>query len=241
MENNIETKCKEILKEDGEYCCPDLLNKLSNKSDPEKLEFINNIAIHNLCNITTHFWDTIIKLFDIPNIQTIIGNINTFTESSGRSFLIIGEENVLQYYSNQIIKNNICKMYQKIYENKNFNYEGEIYDLFDYIVPISLASCETSNNPMNNIIIWKRMIPAMAKKKNGTIDYNQLKNDITIALNGLHSIGYVHGDSTVDNIGYYNGKYILYDFDMSSETKNIEMQDQDFKKLYQSIEFNKKN
>lgn len=62
--------------------------------------------------------------------------------------------------------------------------------------------------------------------------------DIGKALNFIHKLDIAHKDVSIDNIGYYNNKFILYDYDSS----NIEINDndlviEDYKSFIQSICF----
>lgn len=62
--------------------------------------------------------------------------------------------------------------------------------------------------------------------------------DIGKALTFIHKLDIAHKDVSIDNIGYYNNKFILYDYDSS----NIEINDndlviEDYKSFIQSICF----
>lgn len=62
--------------------------------------------------------------------------------------------------------------------------------------------------------------------------------DIGKALTFIHKLDIVHKDVSIDNIGYYNNKFILYDYDSS----NIEIDDnnlviEDYKSFIRSICF----
>lgn len=140
--------------------------------------------------------------------------IEGITDSSGSSTVFIGDDFVWQYFKNHRVADKICELYKKLFKNPIFEYNNKEYNIFDYIVPLEFSACDNSTSNYNsNVIIWKRI--ETLNKRSFIIDFEKLERDIIIALNGLHSMGYVHGDCTLDNIGYYNGNYVLFDFDMS--------------------------
>jgi tRNA A-37 threonylcarbamoyl transferase component Bud32 len=161
----------------------------------------------------------------------------SITSSSGSSFVILTDTLVFQYYKEHIIKKNIYNIYQKIIDNHLFKYNDIEYNLLNYIVPINIM---LSNNHiiMNNVIIWTKIKPVNLIKDNPNID--NMKRDINIALNGLHQKGIIHGDTRIDNIGFYNDRYILFDFDMSKIllTDNYELKCKDFITFETSLKFN---
>lgn len=193
-------------------------------------------------------------LMQYPNMT--IDNVH-ITSSSGASavFIIQGLDYVVQYYVAPQIVYDIMNMYlaldlsNPIMENLNiskyvpphlrksgnappsFNVNLS-YMLQDYMVPlIQVAS---------NVCKWSR-IQTLNKVPNRvefiTANLPKLLWDIGKALSGMHKKGYIHGDCTLDNIGYYNGNFCLFDFDMSKPIDENHTPHDDFRTFQNSIQF----
>lgn len=112
------------------------------------------------------------------------------------------------------------------------------YDLSKYITNIKKYDID------KKLIVWNKIRPLNSFKteelQNIIIDnIFKLLWDIGKALTGLHKNNILHGDCRIDNIGIYEGNFVLFDFDgsrVSDIKENILYKDfYDFKK---SIEFN---
>ncbi len=89
------------------------------------------------------------------------------------------------------------------------------------------------------IIVSKRVEPLIVNNninKNINIDFEKLYYDITTVINDLKDINAVHGDVSLDNIGYDSelDKYILFDYD---KFKMNESSSIDYHKLEVSLQF----
>ena len=184
------------------------------------------------------------------NVVNKMGNINNLDvkSSNGSSFVFISSElnNVYQYFSNQNISLRIFNLISKLSINniitKN-TYNGIIiYNLFDYL---SLFI----NYIPNNIIVWEKHLCLNSFSKEEIsliIEKNLIKIlwDIGKALYGLHTYNIKHGDARIDNIGIKNNKFILFDFDGTTDdydkqlSNNFDIYYKDIYDFKRSIQFN---
>jgi len=112
------------------------------------------------------------------------------------------------------------------------------YNNFDFIVNL------VSYIP-NNVIVWKKVfcLNMLEGKELSSFILKNIKKlvwDISKALNTLHNLNIYHGDCRIDNIGIYNGNFILFDFDGSkiSNTKEYSLMEKDVYDFISSIRFN---
>lgn len=161
------------------------------------------------------------------------------TSSSGSSVVFISpsSDRIIQVFSNKKLMENVCFLLSEIYRGNYMvkikcdieeDFDGdledfgeeyttikEIYDLPQYLVPFEVCI------PESKLIVWRKIKPLNSVKNlQEFIQKNHLKLiwDLAHALEGLHSIRITHGDSTLDNVGIFNGKFVYYDFDMSKMT-----------------------
>lgn len=189
-------------------------------------------------------------------IRALTNNNYNIKTSSGSSKVYIDKKDnivIQQYISYQVAKR-ISDIMLKLLEkkqitlnivfqkgfgpNKKVFLKTEIkYDPFNYITPF-LFYIEK-----DNIIAWKKITPLNESEK--TISREFLKKnffkiwyDISKGLNALKTINIIHNDTVIDNIGIYNGNFVLFDFDASDspENKGKDFSD-DFKMLKQSFKF----
>ena len=186
--------------------------------------------------------DVMIKLCKVNKF--IKESFNDVEISNGNSYVFISNtcNNVYQYYKYDFISEDIFKLMSKINKkkrNKIYFEENKIeYDIFDYL------SQFVSYIP-KNIIVWKRHFCLNMLDKNYLEEFIE-KNifkliwDICKALNGLHNMNIYHGDCRLDNVGIYNGNFILFDFDASKQTKTKEynLMEKDLYDFISSIKFN---
>ncbi len=156
-----------------------------------------------------------------------------FLESSGSSVVILSPdiEYVCQYFVNKDVYNKINKLLNDITEYDNIKMK-------QYIVqPIFFCNDHKS-------IYWKKIttLNSLSNLKDFILKHlDKLISDISIALSIIHDSGYIHGDSSIDNIGINEyGNFCLFDFDSSSkitDENNGYMTYNDFRIFYKSIEF----
>lgn len=215
--------------------CVKMIEELQNqgKTDNYITDFIY-LYIQDFKNIEHSLYNPLIDLvLFLENNNYLVESITT---SSGSSFVVIGEDLVWQYYISREIKNNICEMFRDLSNNPIVEDErGEKYDynIFNYLTQLYFTSCDTGNN----IIVWQKIMP-ISNLDNSFIlkNLNKLKNDVKLALSGLHSKRYIHGDCRIDNIGYNGKNFVLLDFDMSKVAFSNEDQQKDFKTFNESLE-----
>lgn len=65
---------------------------------------------------------------------------------------------------------------------------------------------------------------------------NRFLWDIFRAIFGLHQCGIAHGDVSLDNIGIRQGKFVLYDYNLS-QTATEERKNRDIYSLFRSLRF----
>lgn len=154
--------------------------------------------------------------------------------------LFTGLNKVYQYYSSKEVMRNIWKICElllthnktnlKLYLSTGFGKRLSVqldttlsYNTFDYIVEPFYSI------PDLNTIVWERITPLNSissisdereemKELVSFLEKNYIKLlwDISKALNSLHSLGIIHGDCRIDNIGFNNkGNFVLFDFDGS--------------------------
>jgi serine/threonine protein kinase len=156
-----------------------------------------------------------------------------FLESSGSSVVILSPnyEYVCQYFVNKDVYNKINKLLNDISEYDNIK-------MSQYIVQ-PIFFCDDVKS-----IYWKKIttLNSLSNLKEFILkNLDKLITDISIALSIIHNSGYIHGDSSIDNIGINeNGNFCLFDFDSSSkitDENNGIMTYNDFRIFYKSIEF----
>ena len=176
----------------------------------------------------------------------------TLTSSSGSSVVLIVTDSrhpvVYQYYRSQETFENIktlCGISQSncqqstslcIYQN-NQRQSTQIsidYNFNDYrVLPVDYW-------PELQTIVWERIqtLPERILIDKDFIykNFNQLIWDLFKAINGFHSIGYIHGDSRIDNIGIKNGKFVLFDYNLSHVSPQ-EFLTQDFQMFAKSCQY----
>jgi len=164
--------------------------------------------------------------------------------SNGNSIVFISkeDENVYQYYKDETVCKNIFFIMNKVNKNKRnkLYFEENVlkYNNFDFIVNL------VSYIP-NNVIVWKKVfcLNMLEGKELSSFILKNIKKlvwDISKALNTLHNLNIYHGDCRIDNIGIYNGNFILFDFDGSkiSNTKEYTLMEKDVYDFISSIRFN---
>lgn len=211
--------------------CTDILSELYDMKKTEQyIEEFMLLYFKKFENLESYMYNPLIKLIiyfeqNIHNKKEISDLI--VTSSSGNSFVVIGYKLVWQYYKDINVKNIICNFYNDLQNNNIFTYNNKQQNIFDYIVELYFSSCQDEielENILNNVILWKKIKTFNELKQNNPdfIENNKqkLKDDILIALSGLHSKGYVHGDSRLDNVGYNGINFVLFDFDKIKQTNN---------------------
>lgn len=106
--------------------------------------------------------------------------------------------------------------------------ETIIYDPFEYIVPFKYYIID------DDIIAWGKItplnsIPVMLTTEFLQINMVKLCYDISNGLYALKTIGIIHNDCRLDNIGIYKYNFVLFDFDGSGTR---EEKDKDFSDDY---------
>jgi hypothetical protein len=227
---------KEILKE-----FQSIFNKDYQKNQTYIENFLNKY-FKLLVDQESYLYNPIIQLIRYleENYQNELPQ--TITSSSGSSVVIVADTVVFQYYKSRDVKKKICDIYKRIIDNNLFEYDGIEYNLTDYIVPVNTMLCNINNDIIiDHVIIWTKIQPVNLIKER--VNIFKMKRDIDIALNGLQQKRIAHGDTRIDNIGFYNGKYILFDFDMSKivKTDDYELLRNDFIIFLTSLKFNFQN
>jgi RIO-like serine/threonine protein kinase len=140
------------------------------------------------------------------------------TSSSGSSIVFLSNESpvVVQIFSDRklcdrvfTVINSVMHKVCKVPINSAVTEE---YTIDDYIVPFELYF------PDNNIIMWRRIQTMNSLDDIGKYivkNYWKFVWDLSHGLQCIHSSGFVHGDCSIDNIGVYNGHFVLFDFDMA--------------------------
>jgi tRNA A-37 threonylcarbamoyl transferase component Bud32 len=85
-------------------------------------------------------------------------------------------------------------------------------------------------------IAWEKITPLnQISPDKISENLNQLIWDLGKALNGLHNLGYLHRDCRYDNIGIKNGKFILFDYNLSRKMTQNDQKSDDYKALSESL------
>lgn len=110
------------------------------------------------------------------------------------------------------------------------------YEPFEYLVRWKFYV------PEDNMIAWNRITPL--NRLDHQLDFirknlYKILYDISKGLYALHSIGVIHNDVVLDNVGIQDGNFVLFDFDGSgsAEEKGKYLSD-DFDLLRNSIRYN---
>lgn len=182
-------------------------------TDEQKL-YDELIAEFSLGSLERWNINTIEKIYN--NITSISKSRNegnyvepiTFTSSSGGVLVIIFPKFVLKIFTSSDMLRKVIKLI-----NSGTNSENMI-NLYDSIEKDNFYAIIT--NVLKPLIDWNGAGPR--------INYYLSNEDVIItlllqignALNSLHINGYNHGDCTLDNIGVYNNKFMLFDFNSGS-------------------------
>tara|TARA_Y100000385_G_scaffold284236_1_gene341889 strand:+ start:2051 stop:2887 length:837 start_codon:yes stop_codon:yes gene_type:complete len=198
------------------------------------LSIFNNIIITKFPGMLTDeqkLYDKLIEEFslsslqhwNIDTIEKIHNNITcisksrnegnyvepiTFTSSSGSVLVIIFPKFVLKIFTSIDVLKKVTKLI-----NSGTNSENMI-NLYDSVEKDDFYAIIT--NVLKPLIDWNGAGPR--------INYYLSNEDVIItlllqignALDSLHINGYNHGDCTLDNIGVYNNKFMLFDFNSGS-------------------------
>jgi tRNA A-37 threonylcarbamoyl transferase component Bud32 len=139
------------------------------------------------------------------------------TSSSGAVLVVVFTEFVLKIFSNNEVLDKVVKIIQT---GKDCPFLINLYDVFrenNYHAIIT--------NVLDPLTSWTDVGPV--------INYNLEDENILItlllqigaALERIHSSNYTHGDSTLDNIGVYRNKFMLFDLNCGSLTSGNTKED----------------
>jgi len=186
--------------------------------------------------------EAIIKLYEYLKLhyfEYLTPEHIQLTSSSGSSVVLLFKDRshpvVYQYYRSQKTYEEIIKMQHSLKNNSNqslsINARHQLkYDINDYTVTM------VNSFPTLQTIVWERIVPLHDVPSQTVKQHiNRLFWDLGKALNGLHTVGYSHGDSRYDNIGLKNGKFVLFDYNLSTLEGDY---DHDYELLADSLKFN---
>lgn len=69
------------------------------------------------------------------------------------------------------------------------------------------------------------------------VDINKISSDISHTINHLGENGVIHGDTRLDNVGWYKDRYVLYDFDSVKVDVSVTEIEHEHDVLQSSINF----
>jgi hypothetical protein len=151
-------------------------------------------------------------------------------------FVYTKYDNVYQMFKKEATVSRIVDILKSV--NNTIKTDYVEYDLSKYITNIKKYDID------KKLVVWNKITPLNSFKteelqKIISCNIFKLLWDIGKALTGLHQNNILHGDCRLDNIGIYEGNFVLFDFDgsrVSDLEEDIFYKDfYDFKK---SIEFN---
>lgn len=167
--------------------------------------------------------------------------------SNYTSVVFIGKNQfVFQLFGSKRVHNNIVKIISKIPETittplKIISGVGrhKVVLLNEKISFLSRDYLPLADSPANDpFITWQKITPLNSFKEPGKIvrvNIDKFMWDINKALLCLHTMGYIHNDCTLDNIGINNqGNFCLFDFDGTKVSGN---RLNDFDSLNSSLKF----
>lgn len=149
--------------------------------------------------------------------------------SSGGSSIVINEDSVLQKFINPSVTRKIIFYISelrhvkiRLFFRKGFGpRKVVILDRFLEYNPFVYIPAITNHDQSSNTITWTRITPLNSDPtvflSQSFLINNYLKicYDVSKALYALKSIGIVHNDTRLDNIGIYRQNFVLFDFDGS--------------------------
>lgn len=172
--------------------------------------------------------------------------------SSGGSSIVINEEFVLQKFINPSVSDKIVFYISRLKPVKihllfRKGYGTNKIILLDRFLeynPFSYIPSIIRYNSSIHTITWSRITPLNSEPNKLLSSSFLLKNylkicyDVSKALYSLKSIGLIHNDTRLDNIGIYKGNFVLFDFD-GSGTPEQKCKDyiDDYKDLLISFKF----
>lgn len=173
-------------------------------------------------------------------------------ESSGSSLVKIEGDQVFQIFKSSKVAERVANIAIKLLSSpyityrvllqKGFGSKKQIfideeikYNAFDYIVPFEYWIKE------DDIIVWKKIFTLNSMKDRYLFlseNWIKLMYDIMKGLYALKTIGIIHNDTVIDNIGIYKDNFVLFDFDGSGtpEEKGKDFSN-DIKTLINSFKF----
>lgn len=204
------------------------------------------------------------KYFDLSNnkshefliLTRVIENLNngklvyplSITSSSGSVLVLIFDNFVIKLFLSELTYNKEIKIIEKCNSKKNIiNGIGYISLINGKIIKRKFIDInhnlnDTKTNIFLSIIQKLNMTTYINNNRlyltinlDNVLKLMKLFLDIGVALEYLHSNKTLHGDCRMDNIGYLNGEYILFDFNVSR--KEDKYFDSDIDTLIKSVKF----
>ena len=177
----------------------------------------------------------IIALYQSLKEKNIISDSSQIklTSSSGSSVVILlvddNHDRVYQYYHCLETFKNITELTRRAQTQSQQSLDlivsGNHFKInynFDHYRVIALDYW-----PEFKTIVWEKVRPITQLPSQFIYRHmDQLIWDILKSLNGFHSMKILHGDCCLDNIGIKEGRFVLYDYDLSQT-------DADLKRDYQ--------
>lgn len=199
------------------------------KEDLHIFNIINNI-------------DLLIKLIK-QNNNNVYMDPEYITDSSGCVIVFIFKHFVIKLFQKQQTLSTVIDIIQSSNENQSVY----MVSLLNYVdKSVDTYNIDTLNESSFYAMTTNRLDPLIKNTyKKPVLTYDLVNSDLSImkliveigdALYSMYNIGYSHNDCTLDNIGVFENKYTLFDFNLSSKTTGSHKAD--ILSLIRSIQFN---
>ena len=159
--------------------------------------------------------------------------------SSGNSQVIIRGNQAIQTFNYFSEYKQVKQLAQEI-ENSKYVHLWIDTHSYTYILKLFFVEYEQFDDSSQSITWCKvETLNSLDTKERIALVSRNLEKlvwDILRAVIGLDLYGFSHGDVSIDNIGMFNGRFVLYDYNMSRIT-NLSFRSRDLYNFGKSIRF----
>lgn len=164
--------------------------------------------------------------------------------SGGNSVVLLNEDRAVQIFKYKDEYQKVIQFILDISKQPFVELSFYIADNSNRILKYSVLdflSSMKNHNPHLNTIVWNKItcLNELDTKVRITLVTRMIEKliwDILKTIVGLHRCGYSHGDVSLDNIGFSNGRFVLYDYNMTRKSNHTGMR-KDLVSFIRSIRF----
>jgi hypothetical protein len=159
--------------------------------------------------------------------------------SSGNSTVNLTMNDAIQCFSYEddyyTVKQLVLHLRARHQIRSNLNMMTYIYDLNTYLMEMKKYDDDHKCITWTRIRCLNEMTDRIQRARFIQRNFVKLIWDTLHAIVGFYICGYSHHDCTIDNIGYFNGYFVLFDYNLNQSRRNLTLDTHTFVK---SVEFN---